>query len=135
MGGSGLAWGRRHKARELPGAWLAFLAATVQVFLPFLVAYEITLAGNPAYAAAFAICHAPSTQSAAPGNNADDHNSSGGCPICAAMAVGQAFTTPAPIAAPLPRANGYIDFDVAFVVQRGDRACISYNSRAPPALI
>lgn len=104
--------------------------------MPFLVAFEIALAGNPAYADAFPICHAPGSQNAAPANNqANDRSNPDGCPICAAMAVGQAFTTPAPVAAPLPRIFRYVEFGIALPVQRSALACTPYQSRAPPALI
>jgi hypothetical protein len=59
--------------RKLPGEWLAFLAVAIQVLLPFLVAFEIALAGNPAYADAIPICHAPDSQSAAPGGKQADN--------------------------------------------------------------
>lgn len=131
-----MALARSPKSRKLPGAWLAFLAVTVQALLPFVVAFEIALAGNPAYADAFPICHAAGEQSAGPASGqADNHANADGCPICAAMAVGQAFTPPAPIAAPLPQTIRYVAFDVAASVQRPALACTSYQSRAPPALI
>jgi len=113
---------------------LAFLAVAIQVLLPFLVAYEIALVGNPAYADDFPICHAAESFNTAPGG-AGHHANPDSCPICAAMAVGQAFTAPPPIAAPLPQILRYVDFDVSVPVQRIALACTPYQSRAPPALI
>lgn len=120
--------------RKLPGAWLAFLAVAVQMLLPFLVAYEIALAGSPAYADDFPICHAAESSNTAPGS-AGNHANPDSCPICAALAVGQAFTTPPPIAAPLPQTLRHVEFDISVPVQRIALACTPYQSRAPPALM
>lgn len=125
---------RRQEQQKLPGAWLAFLAVAVQVLLPFIVAYEIALAGSPAYADDFPICHAAGPANTAPGS-LGNHVNPNSCPICAAMAVGHAFTAPPPIAAPLPQILRYVDFDVSVPVQRIALACAPYQSRAPPALI
>ena len=113
-----------------PGAWLAFLAVGIQFLLPFLIAYEIALAGTPAYAGSFTIiCSA--TQN--PGGPSQSHHGlSDGCPICTAMAVGQAFTTPSPVALPLPRVATNDRMIVATVARTASIAASPYQSRAPP---
>jgi hypothetical protein len=125
---------RSSRKRSLPGAWLAFLAAGVQVLLPFLVAYEIALASDPAYADNFtAICSSSGIHSQLPGDTRQPHHGmSDGCPICTAMAAGQAFTTPGPVALPLPRVVAS-DVAVAPVVAFTATPVASpYQSRAPP---
>lgn len=116
------------------GAWLAFLAIAIQVLLPFLVAYEIALAGSPAYADTLAsICSASHPQPQIPdGSGQSHHGPSGSCPICTAMAAAQAFTAPLPLVLPVPGAAGN-DIPLAAVAWRpGSIAAAPYQSRAPP---
>ncbi len=129
----------QHKWKRLrrPGAALAFLALGIQALLPFLVAFEIALAGRPAYADTIYICSAthPTTPSAPhePGGT-PHHGLSDGCPICLALAAGQAFTAAAPIAFPLPEASaGAIYRDLA-AARPHVIAAAAYNPRAPPAI-
>ncbi len=115
------------------GAWLAFLAIAIQVLLPFVVAYEIALVGSPAYADSLSsICSAHAQPEVPAGSGQRHHGPSGGCPICTAMAAAQAFTAPAPLVLPPPRAIGN-DVPIAAVGSRpGAIGAAPYQSRAPP---
>ncbi len=126
---------RRRSSRKTspPGAWLAFLAVGIQFLLPFLVAYEIALAGSPAYADSIAVICSASGAPTADGTNPVHHGMSEGCPICAAMAVGQAFTTPGPIALPLPLMVATDGMTIAIELRAPSIGATPYQSRAPPA--
>ncbi len=119
------------------GIGMAFLAVAIQVLLPFLVAYEIALMASPAYAGTVTfICSASGTHSQVPdGSNQSHHGLSDGCPLCTAMAAGQAFTTPSPVALPLPRVvEG--DIVTAPIAPRiAPIVAAPYQSRAPPSSV
>jgi len=122
----------RHSAPQ--GAWLAFLALAVQVLLPFLVAYEIALAGSPAYAATITICRAPGSADAPakPGEHGARHALNESCPLCAALAAAQGFTSPMPLPLPLPRAPAVLTLYREAAPPALLPAAASYAPRAPP---
>ncbi len=125
---------KRGKGARPSGTWLAFLALTIQVLLPFLVAYEIGLAGTPANAETITICHAPAATTA-PGHGtggAAHHGLADGCPICLALAAGQAFTATAPVTPPLPQGKAVPLRVEAPAPHPCALAAASYNPRAPP---
>ena len=123
---------RRTKRAAPQGAWLAFLAVAIQILLPFLVAYEITLASTPARAEGTAvIC------SSAPASPQSDHAAHHGvaghpCPICLASAASQAFTAAPPVALPLPRGAAIVFHVAAPETRTGRSFAAPYQSRAPP---
>lgn len=121
--------------RQPAGAWLAFLAIAVQILLPFLVAYEIGLAGRPADAATISICHTPAATAPEQGSGSPTHHGLGdGCPICVALAAGQAFTAAAPVVLPVPQATVLtLPLDMQ-VLGAAAFAGASYNPRAPPTI-
>jgi hypothetical protein len=116
------------------GVWLAFLAVAIQVFLPFLVAFEIAAASAPAFAETLPLCSAVHTSSAPVRHDGETphHGLSDGCPLCVSLAAGQAFTTPAPILAPIPRAVKVDTVTAAPSLHPREQTSASYNSRAPP---
>jgi hypothetical protein len=119
------------------GIGLAFLALAIQVLLPFLVAYEITLAGTPAYAESkIQICSVSgsTSSSAHPIDHAAHHGLTDGCPICLALAASQAFTAAAPVALPLPQAEPILQHQAAHTPQVFSGTTASYRPRAPPAI-
>ncbi len=127
----------RSKAAAPEGTWLAFLAVAIQVLLPFLVAYEITLAGTPAYAASktTTICSA-SGSTTSPASRSTDHTAhhglADGCPICMALAAGQAFTAAAAVALALPQVKAVVLRVTVHASRVSTLAAASYNPRAPP---
>lgn len=125
------------KRKALPqGFALAFLAVAIQLLLPFLVAFEIAAASTPAYAETTTICLAAGSTALAahPGGETTHHGLAEGCPICIALAAGQAFITPAPIAAPLPRVFRRVFFVSQLVSATTPLINASYNPRAPPSI-
>ncbi len=129
---------RRRQGAAPAGAWLAFLAIAAQVLLPFLVAFEISLASSPAYADRTTfICSA--SRLAAPAAPKQDqrtthHGLSDGCPICTALAAGQAFTATSPVLLSPPKAAA-TDAPVQVPALRAPAVKVaSYNSRAPPSI-
>ena len=126
---------RRRSSRKTtpPGAWLAFLAVGIQFLLPFIVVYEIALTSSPAYAENITVICSASGATTSDGANPTHHGLSDGCPICAAMAVGQAFAMPGPIALPLPRAVVTDRMAIAIETRAPSIAATPYQSRAPPA--
>jgi hypothetical protein len=131
---------RRHTQRKTaapPGAWLAFLALAVQVFLPFLVAYEIELAGTAANAETITICHTAGT-STAPGQDRGDtshHGISECCPLCTTVAADHAFIATAPAAPPLPYGAHYRSFSAHNATGTSSIVATPYQSRAPPSSV
>ncbi len=132
----------RHRRRQVTppaGIWLAFLALTIQVLLPFLVAFEIALASSPAYADRTTfICSASRLAAPAapkPGDPATHHGLSDGCPICTALAVGQAFTATSPVLLPLPKAGVTLAPDWVYIRRAPIVDVAAYNSRAPPSIV
>ena len=128
----------RGRTRAAPeGIWLALLAVAIQIFLPFLVAVEIKALSEPASAATTTICLSTDSigASAHPGSQTTHHGLSDGCPICVALAVGQAFTSPSPVLAPIPQTAGASVVYEAPTASPPDYASAFYNPRAPPVLV
>jgi Protein of unknown function (DUF2946) len=128
---------RPKERRSAPqGAWLAFLALAVQVLLPFLVAYEIALAGSPAYAATITICRAPGSADAPAktGEHGARHALNENCPLCAALAAAHGFTVPTPAPAPLPRVPVLLTLRWEAAPLALLPAAASYAPRAPPSI-
>jgi hypothetical protein len=120
------------RKRAPPGAPLAFLALALQVLIPFLVAYEISVLSSPAYAGDAIICsaaHAGSSHRSAP-----DHTDHGACPLCVTLAAAQAFTNAAPVPLPVPRQVESITLQAGPARLVTTLAAAPYNPRAPPAL-
>lgn len=121
------------------GAWLAVLACGVQVLLPFLVAIEIRAASLEA-----THHHAPAAVAAShvhgdsqPFRHKSRHGTglAGGCPICLALSVAQAFTAPAPLALPLPQVPRLVRVAVAAAPPPAQDTPAHYEARAPPTLL
>ena len=123
------------KARLGPiGIGLAALSLAIQLLLPFVLANEIAFASQAPGTSL--ICSA-SGLAASPGHRSDDgssrHGHAGGCPICAALAAGQAFVTATPIPVPAPAAvASAVEFRRG-PVRLAALPPLSYRSRAPPA--
>lgn len=124
-----------HRARQQlapPGAWLAFLALAVQVLLPFVVAYDIALMSSPAYAGITAICSAGATHSV-PAQGAPDQSHHATCPLCTAMAAGQAFTAATPVFVPVPQPGKGLKIEAAPLHRDAAVTAASYQPRGPPS--
>jgi hypothetical protein len=121
--------GRRHRAlRKTPrGAALAFLALAMQVLLPFFVAAEIAHANAPGEAAIICSALGPGAHEAN-GTTGDRHGIAASCPICTALAAGQAPPLP------LPTALGHSVIAVADTSARAALIPSAYRSRAPPSI-
>ena len=119
--------------RPLRGLSLAWLALAVQVLLPFLLAVDIARA-DAAGSLDVPICSASPAIHHAPGQP-NQQSPVEGCPICAAVAVGQTFT--APLAIPLPLPQGRVQ--LALGQDASSAAAIllvtAYRSRAPPLFV
>jgi hypothetical protein len=133
---------RRHdrKWRAPPqGFALASLAVAIQLLLPFLIAFEIAAASTPAYAETTSLClTAGSTGAGAPASHngkTGRHGVAGGCPICVTLAASQAFTAPAPVAAPPPPERPVALFSRSLSSLPLVPAPASYRSRAPPFIV
>jgi hypothetical protein len=119
-----------------PGAWLAFLALAVQALLPFLLASEIALGNTQAHAdGTTVICAAAGSTTTQP-SHSSHHRLADNCPICLALAAGQAFTTLAQVALPLPQAASFtLSQATAPAPDAGAGFTASYNPRAPPFIV
>lgn len=128
-----------HRARRKAppqGIGLAFLALAVQALLPFVIAYEITFASTSAAAEGTTIICAVAGPTASSASHQVDHTShhglADGCPICLALAAGQAFIAAAPVALPLPQAASIVLRLAAHAPRASAGFSASYNPRAPP---
>ena len=130
---------RRRPRTARSGAALAFLALAVQVLLPFLVAFDIALASRPAEAGpAGIICSAglADTHTSPSSNRTPHHHGlSDNCPICTALAAGQAFTAVSPVLLPLPRDAFVFAAEPVAVQNTPAVAAAGYDSRAPPSAV
>jgi hypothetical protein len=127
----------RGKTAPPEGIGLAFLALAIQILLPFLVAFEITLARTPAYAESKSPICSASGSTTSPAHLIDHtahHGLADGCPICLALAASQAFTAAAPVALPLPQAALVLRNQPALTPPLFGGISASYRSRAPPVL-
>jgi len=123
---------QRWKRRRAPvGVAFAFLALAIQVLLPFVVAAEIDLLGNPAYASA-PICSA-SLHEQQPGQQSD-HGLGTTCPLCLTLAASHGFTGASSAALPLPQGDGVAVDQIISPWQSATPVAASYNSRAPPVI-
>jgi len=130
---------RQPKGRRAapPGVWLAILAIAGQVFLPFLLAFEIAWAAPQAEGdAAVPICtgiHADAVPAPPDKGRTGHHTRPGGCPICQVLAACQAFTQPTPITLPSPIISTVISPSSVPSRPQAFLAAASYQSRAPPS--
>jgi hypothetical protein len=115
-----------------PGAWLAFLALAIQALLPFLLASEIALGNTQAYAEATSVICTASGSTATQPSHSSHHGLADNCPICLALAAGQAFTTLAQAVLPLPQAASITLSLVAPAPGALAGFAASYHPRAPP---
>jgi hypothetical protein len=124
---------RVRQQRAPSGVALAFLALALQVLLPFLVAYEIGVLGNPASAETTIICTASGSH-AVPNqqSGADQPDHAGPCSLCIALAAAHAFTAAAPGTLPLPHRVARITLQAAVSHRTFAFPAASYHSRAPP---
>ena len=126
---------RAERGRGPSGIGWAFLALAVQVLLPFLVAYEIGILGNPAYAETTIICSASGSHAIpTPANGADQPTHSGPCSLCIALAAAHAFTGATPVTLPLPRQHELVRLRATATVRATVVATAGYHSRAPPSI-
>lgn len=117
------------------GTLLAFIAVAMQAMLPFFVAVALVRASDPAYAGTIPICASPGTAGhGANGTSGDQHANCGDCPICTALAAGQAFTAPPTVPLPVPVSIGRIVLSATDTPQLSLLASSPYQSRGPPAL-
>ena len=128
---------RHRRERKAPqGLALAFLAVAVQLLLPFLVAVEIAAASSPAAAETTTLCLAAGSTGAGATHDSQTghHGLASGCPLCITLAASQAFTAPAPMAAPPPLARHAIAVAVSSQREPSATAPAFYRSRAPPTI-
>ena len=123
---------RRHRShtRAPRGAWLAFLAVAMQVFVPFFLMVEIARADGPDGVAV--ICSALGHDTHQNGN-ATDHGLADHCPICTTLAAAQAFAPPAAPPLPLPLSVGHSDLSDVDLAQAALLVTSPYQSRGPPS--
>jgi hypothetical protein len=126
------------RQKRLAAGWFGCLAMAVQALLPLLLAAEIRLAD----AGELSICAMDGAEQAAGPVTHQHHNSGsshhGGmaaCPICQAVACGQAFADTAALPAlPAPQSH---ETAAAFAPPASHLQAFyssSYRARAPPAL-
>ena len=126
---------RQHQHTKPRGILLAFFAVAIQAMLPFFVAVAIARASNPAFAENVPICSSlgPAAHHDS-GTTGDDQQSGGGCPICAAVAVGQSFTATAAPQLPLPVSCDRVVLSATDTPSLACDVSSSYQSRAPPSI-
>lgn len=125
---------QRQDHRKNPrGTLLAFLAVAIQAMLPFFLAVELVRASNPAFADTIPICSSLGPAAHHDDGAADDHQG-GRCPICAAVAAAQSFTSPPAPLVPLRIACVRIALPTTDIPRLSFDALPAYQSRAPPAI-
>ena len=120
------------------GFWLALFAATIQVLLPFLVALDLALVSDPAYAGrAVFVCSAERTasQTEPGGKGHQTHRGvSAACPLCAAFAAGQGFVAADTPNVPLPQSAALPPPRSLARTPLPTAAHAAYDSRGPPPI-
>src|SRR5258708_1038901 len=103
---------RTRKRVTPPGAWLAFLALAIQVLAPIFIADETALASTRAHTDSTTVICSASGRTTVPvqqdGSHHNHHGLLDGCPICTALAAGQAFTPALPLPLPRPQAEAVL---------------------------
>lgn len=118
--------------------WLGGLALIVQAMLPFLVAIEIkvaTLQSPYITATGDALCRADRDNSPTGGDGDHGKHPHAICPLCAALATAQAFTTPSAIELPLPIAVATIGRARPLAGTAATTDLHPYEARGPPRAI
>lgn len=131
----------RARTQELTpprGFWLALFAATIQVLLPFLVALDLVLADNPAYAGrTLFVCDGAQATSST-GQHQEKHQThhglSAACPLCAALAAGQGFVAAEAPSVPLPQSAARPLLNPLPRATLSTAAHAAYDSRGPPTI-
>ena len=120
------------------GFWLALFAATIQVLLPFLVALDLVLVSDPAYAGrtVFVCAGERSVPQAGPHQEKPQthHGLTAACPLCAAFAAGQGFVAADTPSAPLPQGAALPLLRPLAPTQQPAAAHAAYDSRGPPSI-
>jgi Protein of unknown function (DUF2946) len=133
----------RGRTRNTPltpprGYWLALFAATIQVLLPFLVALDLALVSDPAYAGRAVFVCAGERQAAGPAPHQErrqtHHGLSAGCPLCAAVAAGHGFVAAQTPTAPPPRDAAFARLRPLARTPFSAVGLAPYRSRAPPTI-
>jgi Protein of unknown function (DUF2946) len=126
---------RRDQQPTAPrGFYLAFIALAVQVMLPFVVAIQIARLGDPAFADTV-ICSALGPSAQHDGGNTSDHHGPGdACPLCGALALGQAFVAAATPSIPVPLRSSRITLAAIEIPSLALPSAAPYQSRAPPVI-
>jgi len=125
---------------RLVSAWFGGIAMAVQVLLPFLLAAEIRLADAgelpscaPSAATEASVPVTHRTDHSGTSHHGGPHNGTAACPICQAMACGQAVAdTASPPALALPQdhvSTAEFEFFPQFLTGFYSS---SYRARAPP---
>jgi hypothetical protein len=122
-------------------AWFGAAAMLVQVLLPLLIGAELSLAGAGELPLAAASIVAPG-ESVAHRHVAAQHHHPGhgshsqmvACPICLALAAGQAFTASAAAMPAPPQATAAILDRAAQPTAPNPLNPVSYSARAPPVI-
>jgi hypothetical protein len=124
---------RNHHRKNPRGSLLAFVAVAMQAMLPFFVAVALVRASNPAYADSIPICSSLGTAGHSDnGTNGEQHANCGDCPICTALAAGQAFLAPPTVPLPVPVSLGRIVLTTTDTPRLALLAASPYQSRGPP---
>jgi len=129
------AWNRSAQV----GLWLAFGAIAGQVFVPYLLAFAIFIAGPQSAVGGVAFCSADHTISVP--TSGREHPTEhrllpGSCPVCQTLAASHAFTQPTLISIVVPLASADIRrFGVPSRRSASFPTTAFYQSRAPPSSI
>jgi hypothetical protein len=126
---------RRDQRHMIPhGFFLAFMAVAVQLLLPFVIAIQIARLGDPAFADTV-ICSSLGATAHHDGGTSNDHHGPGeACPLCGALALGQAFTAAEAPAMPMPLRSSRIILATVDAPSLALVGTSSYQSRGPPTI-
>jgi hypothetical protein len=130
----------RKRERISAAAWLGLLALAIQVLLPTLLAFEISIAGAEGATGLFSDCayghrHVAAQQNGG-GKPSDtprhDDGSADPCPICIALLASSSFMVPSDITLCVP-AGAPIEAPSAIEAAAPTTSvAAAYRSRAPP---
>jgi Protein of unknown function (DUF2946) len=120
------------------GYWLALFAATIQVLLPFLVALDLVLVSDLAYAGRTVFVCAGERQAAGAAPHQERHQTRHGlsatCPLCTAVAAGHGFVAAETPTVVPPKSAAFALFRPLATARLPIGTGAVYLSRAPPPI-
>lgn len=122
----------RGKRGRAIAVWLGLFAFFVQSLVPVLVGAEISVATSGGENSVFEHCPNLPPHEGAPGKSGHHDDDGCLCPICVALHASPAFTTPGPMAVPVPARFERVATAAPVHQSPPLLAVTPYRSRAPP---